>query len=112
VAEAPPEASAAVAPEKKWLPDFGNASQIIHTKPVTAAAFMPEVTFMAPAGRPAIAETKAEAAVVDVAVATVVTAAAETLAPPVATAKVVPPRNDPLAAIMSLSEAERIALFT
>ena len=99
------------APPEKWLPDFGGEAQIIHTKPVTAAAFMPEVTFMTPAARPA-AETKTEPAVVDVAIATVVTAVAETVAPPVARAKAVPPRVDPLAAIMSLSEAERIALFT
>jgi hypothetical protein len=96
----------------KWLPDFGGEAQIIHTKPVTAAAFMPEVTFMAASPRPAVVESKMEAAVVDVAVATVVTAAAGTVTPPAATAKAVPPRNDPLAAIMSLSEAERIALFT
>jgi hypothetical protein len=59
-----------------------------------------------------------ETAVVGVAVATVVTAAGDSIADPVKQrpvtpgAKAVPPRNDPLAAIMSLSEAERIALFT
>jgi hypothetical protein len=102
------------APPEKWLPDFGGEAQIIHTKPVTAAAFMPEVTFMVAAARATETkvETKAEPAVVEVAIATVVTAAAETVTPPVARAKAVPPRVDPLAAIMSLSEAERIALFT
>jgi hypothetical protein len=109
-----PSLEPASAPEK-WLPDFGGEAQIIHTKPVTAAAFMPEVTFMAPVARPAAtgtkAETKAEPAVIE-AVAAVVTAAAETVASPVARAKAVPPRVDPLAVIVSLSEAERIALFT
>lgn len=114
---APPAAEAApqpVTPEQpapeKWLPDFGDAPQIIHTKPVTAAAFMPEVTFVSAPARTAVADTKAESAVVEVAVTTVVMAAAESVAVP--RAKAVPPRNDPLAAIMSLSEAERIALFT
>jgi hypothetical protein len=109
------DVAAAAAPEK-WLPDFGGEERIIHTKPVTAAAFMPEVTFMSAPARPAVAETKAETAVVEVAVTSVVTAAAESVTKPAiepaATAKVVPPRVDPLSAIMSLSEAERIALFT
>ena len=104
-----PAASEPAAPEK-WLPDFGDAPEIIHTKPVTAAAFMPEVTFVSAQTRTVTAETKMETAIVDVAVATVVTAAAESVAAP--TARAVPPRNDPLAAIMSLSEAERIALCT
>jgi hypothetical protein len=122
VAAAPaPAIAAAPAPvaepaPAKWLPDFGSEAQIIHTKPVTAAAFMPEVTFMAAVARPAVIESKMEAAVVDVAVKTVVTAASDSIThpvtQPVARAKAVPPRNDPLAAIMSLSEAERIALFT
>jgi hypothetical protein len=106
---------AAPAPPEKWLPDFGGEEQIIHTKPVTAAAFMPEVTFMSAPARPAVVETKSEAAVVQVAVTTVIAAAANSVAPeaaPAPTAKVVPPRVDPLSAIMSLSEAERIALFT
>jgi hypothetical protein len=113
VAAAAPQPSAAEQPApEKWLPDFGDAPQIIHTKPVTAAAFMPEVTFVSAPARTAVAETKADTAVVEVAVTTVVMAAAEsaTAAAPAATA--VPPRTDPLAAIMSLSEAERIALFT
>jgi hypothetical protein len=106
---------AAPAPPEKWLPDFGGEEQIIHTKPVTAAAFMPEVTFMSAPARPTVVETKSEAAVVQVAVTTVIAAAADSVAPeaaPAPTAKVVPPRVDPLSAIMSLSEAERIALFT
>jgi hypothetical protein len=116
-----PVVEAAPAPKPapaKWLPDFGGEAQIIHTKPVTAAAFMPEVTFMAAAVQPAVIESKMETAVVGVAVATVVTAAGDSIADPVKQrpvtpgAKAVPPRNDPLAAIMSLSEAERIALFT
>lgn len=116
------EPAAATAPEtvapeqpapEKWLPDFGDAPQIIHTKPVTAAAFMPEVTFVSAPARTAVAETRADTAVVEVAVTTVVMAAAESVATPTAsTARTVPPRTDPLAAIMSLSEAERIALFT
>jgi hypothetical protein len=113
IAEPAPAAKPAPA---KWLPDFGGEAQIIHTKPVTAAAFMPEVTFMAAVARPAVVESKMETAVVEVAVATVVTAASDSIThpvtQPVARAKAVPPRNDPLAAIMSLSEAERIALFT
>jgi hypothetical protein len=117
VAAAPAPATAVAEPAPaKWLPDFGSEAQIIHTKPVTAAAFMPEVTFMAAVARPAVIESKMEAAIVDVAVKTVVTAASDNIThpvtQPVARAKAVPPRNDPLAAIMSLSEAERIALFT
>jgi hypothetical protein len=107
----PPSAAEQPAPEK-WLPDFGDAPQIIHTKPVTAAAFMPEVTFVSAPARAAVAETKADTAVVEVAVTTVVMAAAESVTAAAPAAKTVPPRTDPLAAIMSLSEAERIALFT
>jgi hypothetical protein len=113
VAAAAPQPSAAEQPApEKWLPDFGDAPQIIHTKPVTAAAFMPEVTFVSAPARNAVAETKADTAVVEVAVTTVVMAAAESVTAAAPAAKAVPPRTDPLAAIMSLSEAERIALFT
>lgn len=109
---APPPAAAEQPAPEKWLPDFGDAPQIIHTKPVTAAAFMPEVTFVSAPARNAVAETKADTAVVEVAVTTVVMAAAESVTAAAPAAKTVPPRTDPLAAIMSLSEAERIALFT
>ncbi len=128
VAEAAPEATVAViepepvtasepvvaaAPEpapmptEKWLPDFAGEAQIIHTKPVTAAAFMPEVTFMAPARGVTIeakVEMKAETS----------EAADTAVAPPAGTTslRAVVPRADPLAPIMALSEAERIALFT
>jgi hypothetical protein len=113
VAAAAPQPSAAEQPApEKWLPDFGDAPQIIHTKPVTAAAFMPEVTFVSAPARNAVAETKADTAVVEVAVTTVVMAAAESVTAAAPAAKAVPRRTDPLAAIMSLSEAERIALFT
>jgi hypothetical protein len=109
------EAAATAAPEK-WLPDFGGEERIIHTKPVTAAAFMPEVTFMTAPPRPVAAETRPESAVVEVAVASVLTAVAGNVTTPAAepalAARTVPPRVDPLSAIMSLSEAERIALFT
>jgi hypothetical protein len=119
-APVPKPAPAPEAAPAKWLPDFGGEARIIHTKPVTTAAFMPEVTFMAAAPRPAAIESKVEskmeAAIVDVAAKTVVAAAGDSIAQPVTqpapTAKAVPPRNDPLFAIMSLSEAERIALFT
>jgi hypothetical protein len=109
---APPPAAAEQPAPEKWLPDFGDAPQIIHTKPVTAAAFMPEVTFVSAPARNAVAETKADTAVVEVAVTTVVMAAAESATAAAPAARAVPPRTDPLAAIMSLSEAERIALFT
>lgn len=147
--------AAASAPARsKWLPDFGSETQIIHTKPVTAAAFMPEVTFMgaktvlktdaaltktpAPVKAPA-AETVAAAPVATetsnvvetpktVETAKLETTPAETAAVETAivetaiaeepaidakpAVRAVRPRNDPLAPIMSLSEAERIALFT
>jgi hypothetical protein len=115
VTEPAAEVAAAAAPEK-WLPDFGGEERIIHTKPVTAAAFMPEVTFMTAPPRPVVAETKSESAVVEVGVTSVLTAVAGAVTTPAAepalAARTVPPRVDPLSAIMSLSEAERIALFT
>jgi hypothetical protein len=110
------------APEEKWLPDFGgDEAQIIHTQPVRSMAFMPEVTF-AP-GPPAV--PKAEAAPVvakaafvapapaDIVVETEVVAEAAVVAPAAEPAPAVARlRDHPLSAIMSLSEEERIALFT
>jgi hypothetical protein len=40
------DAAPAKSPEEKWLPDFGAEAQIIHTQPVRAMAFMPEVAFV------------------------------------------------------------------
>jgi hypothetical protein len=116
------EEAAVPAPEEKWLPDFGgDAAQIIHTQPVRSMAFMPEVTF-AP-GPPAV--LKAEAAPVvakaafvapapaDIVVETEVVAEAAVVAPAAEPAPAVARlRDHPLSAIMSLSEEERIALFT
>lgn len=111
------------APEEKWLPDFGgDEAQIIHTQPVRSMAFMPEVTF-AP-GAPAVAKAEAAPAVAktalvappapaDVVVETEVVAEAAVVAPPAEPAPAVARlRDHPLSAIMSLSEEERIALFT
>ena len=111
------------APEEKWLPDFGgDEAQIIHTQPVRSMAFMPEVTF-AP-GAPAVpkadaAPVVAKAAFVappapaDVVIETEVVAEAAVVAPPAEPAPAVARlRDHPLSAIMSLSEEERIALFT
>jgi hypothetical protein len=116
------EEAVAPAPEEKWLPDFGgDAAQIIHTQPVRSMAFMPEVTFAS--GPPAV--LKAEAAPVvakaafvapapaDIVVETEVVAEAAVVAPAAEPAPAVARlRDHPLSAIMSLSEEERIALFT
>ena len=94
------DAAPAKAPEEKWLPDFGaDETQIIHTQPVRAMAFMPEVTFLS---TPAAVTA---APVVD----KVADAAQAEPAPATVRAQL---RDHPLAAIMSLSEEERIALFT
>ncbi len=108
-------------PEEKWLPDFGaDEAQIIHTRPVRAMAFMPEVAFI---GAPPVAKAEAAAPVVGKAavVAPVEIAAApqrdavaarEELSAPARDKMLGQLRDHPLAAIMSLSEEERIALFT
>jgi hypothetical protein len=116
------EEAVAPAPEEKWLPDFGgDEAQIIHTQPVRSMAFMPEVTF-AP-GPPAVPKAKA-GPVVAKAAFVAPPAPADVVEPDVvAEAAVVAPaaepapavarlRDHPLSAIMSLSEEERIALFT
>ncbi len=107
------------APEEKWLPDFGgDEAQIIHTKPVRSMAFMPEVMFDGAAventvAAPAIAQpivAEPEQARIEI------HKPAEIEAPAVATPAPKPElarlRDNPLAAIMALSEEERIALFT
>jgi hypothetical protein len=116
------EEAVAPAPEEKWLPDFGgDEAQIIHTQPVRSMAFMPEVTF-AP-GPPAVPKAEvapvvAKAAFVapalaDIVVETEVVAEAAVVAPAAEPAPAVARlRDHPLSAIMSLSEEERIALFT
>jgi hypothetical protein len=161
------DAAPAKSPEEKWLPDFGAEAQIIHTQPVRAMAFMPEVAFVnAPvakveaataslpsplvgeggsraalakrepgegsvrnesadsspasltsfarhplpqgerekemASAPALVESSLIAAVVETEIA----------APPAPKPEIARLRDHPLAAIMSLSEEERIALFT
>lgn len=94
------DAAPAKAPEEKWLPDFGtDETQIIHTQPVRAMAFMPEVTFLSAPVSVAAAPVVGKA----------VDAAQAERAPATVRAQL---RDHPLAAIMSLSEEERIALFT
>jgi hypothetical protein len=92
------DAAPAKAPEEKWLPDFGaDETQIIHTQPVRAMAFMPEVTFLsAPVTAAPVVGKGLDAPQAESTPATV-------------RAQL---RDHPLAAIMSLSEEERIALFT
>ena len=112
------EEAIAPAPEEKWLPDFGgDEAQIIHTQPVRSMAFMPEVTF-APGPKAEAAPVVAKAAFVapapaDIVVETEVVAEAAVVAPAAEPAPAVARlRDHPLSAIMSLSEEERIALFT
>lgn len=105
------------APEAKWLPDFGDdEAQIIHTQPVRTMAFMPEVVFtsaQATTAAPMSVETMvaAETARVTEPAAAPAAIAAGPQVEPVRAA-VQRLRDHPLAAIMSLSEEERIALFT
>jgi hypothetical protein len=101
-AGAQPPAIALVQAPEKWLPDFSDdPAQIIHSKPASSAAFMPEITFGdAP---PPVLGPSAAAPMPPV-------AATPTIEEPPQPAA--PPRSDAIAAIMALSEAERIALFT
>ena len=100
------------APEK-WLPDFGDdPAQIIHTKPTRTSAFMPEIPFFGGAQpEPVVAEVPPAAPPENFAMAVTVEVTAPAIdVAPKTTALPAPP--DPLAAIMALSEEERIALFT
>lgn len=99
------------APEK-WLPDFGDdPARIIHTKPTRTAPFMPEIPqFGGAQPDPVVVEVPPAAPPEPVAVAAPVDAAAPAIDAAPKPAAV--PAPDPLAAIMALSEEERIALFT
>jgi len=106
-AGAQPPAIALVQAPEKWLPDFSdNPAQIIHSKPASLAAFMPEITFgdepppvLGPSASPPMPPAAAPAA-----------AATPAIEDPAKPATL--PRSDAIAAIMALTEAERIALFT
>lgn len=101
------------APEQ-WLPDFGgDPDRIIHSQPLRTVAFMPEVAFIGGAApEPAIAEVAAAEPPAPIAIAAPVEIAPPiTIEPAPKPAVILPPAN-PLAAILALSEEERIALFT
>ena len=103
--------AAAAAPrarEEKWLPDFGgDEAKIIHTQPMRSVAFMPEVAFVGAA----VEKTVAAPVAMPPQAAPVAVAAPVAIAP-APKAELAQLRDHPLAAIMALSEAERIALFT
>ena len=103
--------AAAAAPrarEEKWLPDFGgDEAKIIHTQPMRSVAFMPEVAFVGAA----VEKTVAAPVAMPPQAAPVAVAAPVAIAP-APKAELARLRDHPLAAIMALSEAERIALFT
>jgi hypothetical protein len=107
------DAAAANNAPEKWLPDFGDdPALIIHTKPTRTAAFMPEISLFGGAQPdPVVVEVPSAAPPEPAAVAAPVdTAIPAMVAAPKPAA--LPPPPDPLAAIMALSEEERIALFT
>lgn len=114
------------APEK-WLPDFGDdPAQIVPTHPPHSTAFMPEVSFFggahpeqavvevpAPAPpEPAAVAVQATVEIATPAIVTVEVAAPAIVIEPAPKPAAALPASDPLAAIMALSEDERIALFT
>ena len=107
------DAAAANNAPEKWLPDFGDdPAQIIHTKPTRTSAFMPEIPLFGGAQpEPIVAEVPPAAPPEPAAIAAPVDVASPAIdATPKPAAVLAPP--DPLAAIMALSDEERIALFT